>query len=317
MKRADKYFTKGLQAGVLATALIVGTAGCSNAAGGNEIDGGKPPVGPTTDICGLVHKDFQHPAYMYDTGDFGGQRFVESNANWFDDNQTDKNAKFTEHYDDADQYIDCKVAKLQTLLQENTGSDLFNPINAALENFNNGTSISQKIDNNYNVLAPIFAAMSDQLNDTDFNRFNVSYYKLAADAFNQSIGVYATTDSNKRQFTTNSEMIESNNFFAQEITDANLSYAEATDRSQAITRMNSYLTTIANNTETNLEVLKKVVELALYNESLYGLNDYTVQCGLRDSRLDYTQRRLNIFHIKVSKATYNISNIQSIDDRTM
>ena len=313
LKKLGKYFTKGLQAGVLATALIAGNVSCSNSAGGDSIDFNG----------GYVSDDDQTskwPSYYINT-EFGGQRFVETNAAWYN-NPANADQEFTTHYNKANEFINKKVEELQELWQEkNTGSTLSKQINKALNSFNQGSTIAAQINNNYNALAPVFDIMTDNLLDNaeniDFNRFNVSYYKLAADAFNQSVGKLAEGE-NKKNFTTNTELIDdSSNFFASELNDAKLSYADATNRNNAVDRMNGYLNTIATKTNTNLDVLKKVVELELYNESLYGLNDFTVVCGVFNQGLTTTKRRLDIFQTAIRNATYSLANTQNLDDRTM
>lgn len=301
---------------------MVGTAGCSNAAGGSGMDDQtKTEHKYVADICGEEHKckvagctehGYTHPAYMNVTGDFEGQCFIESDADWYYDN--DRNTKFTNHYNDANQYIDCKVAELNKLLQKkDTGSALSNQISIALNNFNNKTTISQNIDNNYNVLAPIFKAMRNSLTaNVDYNRFNVSYWQLAGDAYKNSFGKYVTNDS----FTSLDELKNKpTNFFVQELPDAGLSYQSATNSQQATKRMNDYLSTIAYNTNTNVTVLKKVVELALYNESLYGLNDHAVAARANNQGLNNNQRTLMTFDSKITDIS--LYNIQNIDDRTM
>ena len=50
--------------------------------------------------------------------------------------------------------------------------------------------------------------------------------------------------------------------------------------------MNNYLDTIADKTDTDIDVLKKIVQLALYNESLYGLNDHAVRANVDNQNLN-------------------------------
>lgn len=291
----------------LATALIAGNASCSNS---------------SDDSDNTVTNPSQWPAYYIDE-EFGGQRFVDT-EDWYHDDVATKNQKFTARYKDAGQYLDSKVDELQKLWQEkNTGSALSNQIGTALSNFNQGTTIDEQIKGNYDTLAPVFAMMGDSLIEdvnvvsVDFHRFNVSYQKLAADAFNQSIGKYALNET-KKFFKTNTEIANTyGSVWDYELDYANLTYTEAADRDQAKARMNGYLTTLASQTNTDMTVLKKVVELALYNESLYGLNDFAVQCGVSNSGLNKIQRSLNTFDHKVDHATYSISDTQSLDDRMM
>lgn len=278
-------------------AIFIGVVlGCSGASGGNDIenDGGNG---------GNQQNGWQQPAF-YINEEFGGQRFVESNADWFYDAQNDKNTKYAAHYADANQYIDGKVTELQKLWQEkDTGSALSNQINTALASFNNGTSIGQNINNNYDALAPVFASMTRTMKDVNgsIHPFNATYHKLAAYAYNQSIGAY----KNSIDFQSNKEMRNMpENYFVDELGYANLSYNELTD-TYARTLMNQYLSTIAFNTNTDQTVLKKVVELALVNESLYGLNDYADRTKVTKQDFAY-QRSLFAFYDKIADKYYEL-----------
>ena len=313
LKKLDKYFTKGLLAGVLATALIAGNVSCSQPAGGNdtEFTGGNGGNGGNND--NEQETGWKQPAYMNVTEEFGGQRFVEEKTNWLYDNQG--YTKFTAHCDDANQYIDGKVAELQKLWQEtNTGSVLSDQINTALNNFNNGTSIDEKIDNNYNALATIFVNIEDNLSTSssrDYHSFKASYHKLAANAYNKSLG--HGENSQDSRVLTNQEMKNlPENYFIDELAMANLTYNELTvKKAQEI--MNNSLAGIANKTTTDTALLKKVVELAMYNESLYGLADLArfdniVSLG--------TLRQFDIFDDKIYIERHS-TKTQIIDDRTM
>lgn len=187
-------------------AIFVGVVlGCSGASGGNDIenDGGNNDNEQET--------GWKQPAYMNVTEEFGGQRFVGENYCFY--GNPNKDVNFDTYYNDANQYINSKVAELDKLWQEkNTGSTLSNQIGTALGEFNNGTSIDQKIDNNYVALAPVFKTMENNTND--YHAFKVSYWKLAADAYNQSLGEYA----GETTFTTNEELRnKSTNYFIKEL----------------------------------------------------------------------------------------------------
>lgn len=311
LKKLGKYFTKGLQAGVLATALIAGNVSCSQPAGGNdtEFTGGNGGNGDQGDK--EPETGWKQPAYMNVTEEFGGQRFVAENAYWLrkdtrDDLFADANA-------DANQYIDGKVTELQKLWQEtNTGSVLSDQINTALNNFNNGTSINENIENNYDALAPIFASMTKTMKSVSgsIHPFNATYHKLAAYAYNQSLSEY----KNETTFQSNMEMRDMpENYFVDELNYSGLSYDELTD-THARTLMNQYLSTIAVNTNTDQALLKKVVELALVNESLYGLNDYADRTKVTKQDFAY-QRSLFAFYDKIADKYNSMS--YNLDDRTM
>lgn len=288
-------------------AIFIGVVlGCSGSGGESDIknDGGNNDNEQET--------GWRQPAYMNVTEEFGGQRFVEEKTNWLYDNQG--YTKFTAHCDDANQYIDGKVAELQELWQEtNTGSVLSDQINTALNNFNNGTSIDEKITNNYTALAPVFATIEDNLsNDTvNYYRYTASYDKLAANAYNKSLG--HGENSQDSRVLTNQEMKNlPENFFVYELGKANLSYNELTvKKAQEI--MNDSLMKVANKTTTDTALLKKVVELAMYNESLYGLADLaSFDNVVSRGRL----RTFTIFADMIGQERNN-TKTHNIDDRTM
>lgn len=302
-KKLGKYFTKGLQAGVLATALIAGNVSCSNAAGGNSTEFDGNSGGQT---------GYTKPDYMNVDVTFGGQRFIEENG-CFNKNPN-KGANFNTYYTNAKAFMTNEVTSLKNLVaSSNSGSTLSGQITTLLQNYNQSSSITDNIDQNYTALTPVFKAMRNSLtDDEDYNRFNISYWKLAADAYNQSLGEYA----NETTFTTNDELRnKSTNLFVQKLGAAGLDYAAANDSKQAETRMKNCLNTIAYETNTNVNVLTEIVKLALYNESLYGLNDHAVQGGVNNQNLNNDQRSLRTFNNKI--ADYSLYNMQSIDDRTM
>lgn len=312
LKKLGKYFTKGLQAGVLASALIAGNVSCSNSAGGDntEFNGGYVGNGDQTS---------KWPSYYINT-EFGGQRFTELTAKLYVDNNRD--ASFDKYYTNAKKFMNAKVDELADLVNNSDIGFFYGQIQTLLQGYSKAGTIKDNIEKNYTALAPIFKAMLSTLADNDQNKdffgFRVSYYKLAADAFNQSLGDYSRGNS-PQDFETNKEMVDTDNFFRSECKNANLSYADATDHKKAIDRMNEYLKTITDKTYVDTAVLKKVVELALYNESLYGLNDQAVKAGVDvySQNLNSYERYLNYFNTKISQATYSIANTQNLDDHTM
>lgn len=304
MKRARNICIRALCA--IFVGVVLGCSGSGDSSGESDIenDGGN---GDNEQETG-----WKQPAYMNVTEEFGGQRFVEEKTNWLYDNQG--YTKFTAHCDDADKYIDGKVAELQKLWQEtNTGSALSDQINTALNNFNNGTSIDEKITNNYTALAPVFATIEDNLSNdmVNYYRYTASYDKLAANAYNKSLGHWENSPDNR--VLTNKEMKNlPENFFVYELGKANLSYNELTvKKAQEI--MNDSLMEVADKTTTDTAVLKKVVELAMYNESLYGLADL--------ARFDnvVSRGRLRTFTIFADMIGQERNNTKThnIDDRTM
>lgn len=312
LKKLGKYFTKGLQAGVLATALIAGNVSCSNSAGGSTVE---DPI--VTSIPPKDNTESTWPSYYIKDKDqnLTGQRFVEDGAYWLD--KGNKNQEFSTHYDDANQYIKDKVEELQKLWQEkNTPSTMTDEINTVLNGFNKGSSIAAKIDNNYDALTPVFAAMRKTIKNANgkFQPFTATYYSLAADAYKLSVSEYKNDTS--QDFPAIYEMQNlPGRRFTDELEDAGgLSYADVT--ANAKTMMTNHLSTIARNTNTNAAVLKKIIELALYNESLYGLHDYAKQVGV--SNQTFTEkRRIDVFADKVDEKYQSMSTNYSLDDRTM
>lgn len=309
----------------LATALMAGNMGCKHPTdnGGYEIDDDRnqqgnqgnngQQQGGNEQGNGEQQTGWREPDF-YINEELGGQRFIETSASWYYDEQDDKDQKFTTHYDNANQYINNKVAEIQELWQEkNTGSDLSNQIGTALGNFNIAASIVDNITNNYTALAPVFAGIENEFikNDevAEFHSFNACYHKLAHNAYKNSKGNYTLTACSS-----NKEMENSNNYFNYELGLANLSYDEMTiDKAKEI--MNDSLTDIAQQTNTEAAVLKKVVELALYNESLYGLHDFA-QINRVNITNSLSERSLFTFDGMITDVLSN-TQTQSIDDRTM
>lgn len=81
-KKLGKYFTKGLQAGVLATALMMGTAGCGNNAGGSTVEEEYPntPVPPTTPSLADMTAD--EIRQEYNISDYSGIAFAPDNIDF-------------------------------------------------------------------------------------------------------------------------------------------------------------------------------------------------------------------------------------------
>ena len=309
LKKLGKYFTKGLQAGVLATALIAGNVSCSNSAGGDntEFNGGYVGDGDQTS---------KWPSYYINT-EFGGQRFVDTNEDWFDDNQDVKDEKFKKRYNNADQFINDKKEALQDLWsKKNNGSNLENKIYDALSNFNQGTTISSQIDNNYDAVAKVFAIIDGQnMQDStyvDYYTFKAAYHKLAANAYTKAIGQYVNntndfptlTETQGSVFTAELKYVENGKYNSNTFT-----------FEQASATMKKSLATIATRNYANSELLNKFVELALYNESLYGLNDHALVAQVNNQDLKSNKRELMTFLNKIEKAS--TTSIQSMNDRTM
>jgi len=328
-KKLGKYFTKGLQAGVLATALMLGTAGCGNNAGGSTVEEEYTPTPtPTPTRPGECTGD--HFQYKYE--ELGGVQFVGDNEDW-DRTYIDIDETFDNHYDKAMQFMYQKIADLQQDLNKvDTNNPLYKLIDIALkkdpakdEEYTEG-HITTVINNNYENLAPVFAHFQkqylngngnpyDQVAGMKYNRFNACYHLLAKEAFNKSIGTVS-----RETFETNQEYNKADSFFDAELADANLYYTTQTfTKDIAKEYMEESLQDIAGETATDKKILKKVVELALYNESLYGLHDFAkVEFKARGKEFDrywQYQRDRSVFDDAIDKEFFNTRNI--IDDRTM
>lgn len=309
LKKLGKYFTKGLQTGVLATALIAGNVSCSNSAGGDSIEfnGGNEGNGGN---LGDGTQTSNWPSY-YKTEEFFGQRFTETTTELGTD--PNKDANFKTYYSDAKKFMDAELTELNKLVNNSNGvSTLNKQINTVLQDYSKASTIANNIDQNYTALASIFRVIEDSLDSQDFHRFNLSYLKLAVDAYNQSLGKYTGETG---RFPANAEMLEGDSYIQNELNYTKLSYADAINHNNAKNRMNTYLNTVANQTNTDKEVLKKIVELALYNESLYGLNDHALVAQVNNQDLKSNKRELMTFLNKIEKASTTI--IQSMNDHTM
>ena len=174
LKKLGKYFTKGLQAGVLATALIAGNVSCSNSAGGDSIEfnggnGGNLGDGTQTSTW---------PSYYINT-ELGGQRFVDYNL----DANTFNKTKFDDSYTIAREFMATKVKELGNDIAGQTYIPMYRKIDAALKAMNNGNNIADNITNNYEALATVFADFEKNqfknYNEAKIYDYKTSYYKLA------------------------------------------------------------------------------------------------------------------------------------------
>lgn len=142
----------------------------------------------------------------------------------------------------------------------------------------------------------------------DYHAYVASYYKLAHNAYNNSLG----NTKGSFAFQANRDMEDlPENTYVSELAMANLNYNELTvDKAKAI--MNKSLNNIAGMTNTDSAILKKVIELALYNESLYGLNDMAADDRVNNQTLR-SERSADAFRIIIN----SVAATQNLDDRTM
>ena len=260
LKKLGKYFTKGLQAGVLASALIAGNVSCSQPAGGDTytpnypiIDGGNqggtttPPVDPTkptepttptTPTKPGDENEQKYPDYYIDE-DFGGQQFVNINERWheyYGVSQSERNKNFDDRYNMAKEFLGDKVTELQNDLKVNKNSDLYDTINTALQNYNSKRDIYDNIKNNWTALAPVFAGWEKDFNDNKFFSYRNDYYQLAIGAYNQSI-----SNIEPKTFPTNTEFAD----------------GELPKPAEAMSNMKKTINTISTNTHTTETIIKK------------------------------------------------------------
>ncbi|MCH5282224.1 MAG: hypothetical protein J1E59_01045 [Treponema sp.] len=306
LKKLGKYFTKGLQAGVLATALIAGNVSCSNSSGGSTVE--YPIVTPPT----LPKDDTEStwPSY-YINKDFGGQQFVDYNL----DANTFNKTKFDDSYKVAREFMATKVKELSNDIAGQTYIPMYEKIDAALKAMNKGNNIADNITNNYEALATVFADFEkNQLtnySEAEIYDYKTSYYKLADEAYNESLTkLYAHQVS--ISFPANGDMYkgDSNSYFNNALAKANYDYDTLTV-DEAKKCMKNTLNDIANQNGVDSNVLKKFVELALYNESLYGLNDYTNARGISTT---LRAREVSDFSIAISEARREMQSLSYEDN---
>lgn len=289
---------------------MAGNMGCKHPTdnGGYEIDDNKGQQGGNTE-----YKTGECQGETLYQGEFGGAQLIGEQEDWTY-NYIDENTEFTKHYNAAQMFMNQKVNELQNELNgKDTTIPLYKEIDAALKKCTNNQDIAGNITNNYTALAPIFAGIENEFVKNDenvkFYSFNASYHKLAQNAYNQSMGVWHGAN-----IPTNQEMKDDNNVFNFELEQANLTYNEMTvDKAKEI--MNDSLTDVAQRTDTNTAVLKKAVELALYNESLYGLHDFAQMNDINIAN-SLPQRSFRTFESTILDVLNN-TQTQSIDDRTM
>lgn len=304
LKKLGKYFTKGLQAGVLATALIAGNVSCSNAAGGDNIEfnggnGGNLGDGTQTSTW---------PSYYINT-ELGGQRFVDYNL----DANTFNKTKFDDSYTIAREFMATKVKELSNDIAGQTYIPMYRKIDAALKTMNNGNNIADNITNNYEALATVFADFEKNqfknYNEAKIYDYKTSYYKLADEAYNQSLTkLYAHQES--QSFPANMDMNKDSGYFVNTLSKANYTYDTLTV-AEAKKCMKNTLNDIANQNGVDSNVLKKFVELALYNESLYGLNDFAKARAINTT---LRARKVSDFDTAIGDAKDNIQSLSYEDN---
>lgn len=321
LKKLGKYFTKGLQAGVLATAVIAGVA-CKQPTGGNNEKDEPIIVGPVNPDdkenggSGNTQPETGYPAYYIDE-EFAGQRFVPSDfRGWYFDEQDVKDQDFKQRYQEAKKFMDDKVAELGKMVAGQQGNPLYKEIDTALKQFNQQEKkggITDYVGGYYKTLAPVFARMDQQVDDETFFRYDASYMKLAHYAYNNALG----TANGSQLLKSNREMTnEPNNFFVKELANANFTYDEFTvNKAKAV--MRDYLATVADATNTDVAVLHKVVDLALYNESMHGLRDLASNGNCTIKNGISRQRTNAIFYGDIAAARDRLNAAENTDDRTM
>ncbi len=280
-----------------------------------------PDPDPTPDPDPDPIPEPKYPTYYIDE-EFGGQRFVAAGTEWFYDEADKKDTEFATCYDNAKKFLTDKVTDLKNDLAAYPNNEYAKTFSKALETYNTKKYISDNIAANYDALAPFLAALErpyvlneDKMN---YNKILASYHKLAHTAYNNSLGAYKDT-KDYYYFRANGEMDHEHEFGAGYAEELRLAGYGTTDISVTTARnnMNTYLNNMANSTNISSSVLKKALELALYNESLYGLNDFAKRCKVTDQNFTTTFRNLLQFDGRVMdilESSISLNNLQSIDD---
>ena len=267
-------------------AIFVGVVlGCSGSSSSEESD-----IGNDIDAN---NNEWQQPDYYIDE-ELGGQQFVDPNKPWR--NGTPMLEYFNDSYANAQKFMAKKVTELSQEIAGQTHIPLYQEIDTALKKFNTGDNIKDNITNNYTALAPVFADIEDKqlleiYDNKEWNDYKCSYYKLAHYAYNQSLCdcKYETS----LRYPANNEMANDNySLFVQLLGYANYDYDTLTVP-EAKRCINNTLNEVANNNGVDSTVLKKFMELALYNESLYGVNDLAKSANLNTTLR--SQRKMTMF----------------------
>ncbi len=290
--------------------ILIGTIFALNFAscGGGSDASGDEKTGDNNNEQG---NEWQQPAFYIDE-ELGGQQFVnrDTDLNYYN------LSSFNQSYKDAQKFMTKKVNELSEMVTGQTDVALYQEIDDALKNMNQGDNIGDNVQGNYTALATVFADLEKNHIYTDdnkkYNNYKCSYYKLAHKAYNESLP--AEWHNNTGSFPANAEMrTDTNSFFVQQLAYSNYNYDSLTV-DEAKNCMNNTMNDIAYNTGVDSTVLKKFVELALYNESLYGLNDVANGCNLDVIRIN--DRHANTFDGYIRAAKNNMQNY-TLDDRTM
>ncbi len=323
LKKLGKYFTKGLQAGVLATALITGLTGCPSPTGNTAIEDDWHDTGDDTNKDKDKDKGDITTAFpdYYVTGDYLGQRFIETDADGANHELITK--RFDSAFTNAKKYMSQKVAELQKDLHDKVtpdqieSNDFYKTLDTALKKSTNDQQyIGDNVKNNSENFAQYFAVMEKTLK-TDvetYMKYKCSYYQLSHAAYNRSLGGFANTYYGDDFPSNNGDMKEGSFFLTGKLADANISYQELTQNTNQY--MNQSLAIVARETFADQGLLKKAVELALYNESLYGLHDMAIQRGINQAQINsLTKRRTLSFNDKIQAVIEQQT--KTIDDRTL
>lgn len=288
--------TKNLCIRALCAIFVGFVLGCSGSSGENDI-GNDDGAGNSDNT-----NEWQQPDYYIDE-ELGGQQFVDPNKPWR--NGTPMLEYFNDSYENAQKFMAKKVTELSQEIAGQTNIPLYKEIDTALNKFNSGDNISDNITNNYTALAPVFADIeNNQLlnsyDDKEWNDYKCSYYKLAHYAYNQSLcnSKYETS----LRYPANNEMTN-DGYFGDMLSYANYDYDTLTVP-EAKRCIKKALNEVANNNGVDSTVLKKFMELALYNESLYGVNDLAKSANLSTTLRG--QRKMHMFDDYINRASENL-----------
>ncbi|MDE7292113.1 MAG: hypothetical protein K2N58_08725 [Treponemataceae bacterium] len=299
MKKTKNFCIRAL------CAIFIGVVlGCS---GGESEIGNDDGAGNSDNT-----NEWQQPDYYLDE-ELGGQQFVDPNKPWIGGEIME--TYYTDSYKNAQKFMAKKVTELSQEIAGQTHIPLYQEIDTALKKFNTGDNIRDNITNNYTALAPVFADIENNqlLNSYDSKQwydYKCSYYKLAHYAYNQPLGNFKYETS--LLFPANNEMANDNySLFVQLLGYANYDYDTLTVP-EAKRCINNTLNEVANNNGVDSTVLKKLMELALYNESLYGVNDLAKSANLNTTLR--SQRKMTMFANYINQAS---NDLQTTDGEPM
>lgn len=170
-----------------------------------------------------------------------------------------------------------------------------------------------------NIVAPLRDLLYDNKKE-DFFAFDTCYMYLSVDAYKKSLGNYKKS----KDFDTD---LDNNAYYNSKLDSSSLSQeCDPLNTTFVHGKMDNLLKNIGERTNVNPALIKKIIELALYNESLHGLHDTAAKVGnigigsQRNYNYQYLAGKYGCFEIGdfvgyIIDAEHR--QVQQIDDRTM